>query len=607
LYEAIGALDPTGAYKEISYDLTANNALLQSAPWWVFVPYGQWANPLSPPNPSPFEAAVLQAIPSAKTDVCFIDILSLGTHEVFFDDPQVSKTIAAALTSYINGLDPSVKPLIRYLEGNPFVQKPNPAGCGIIQALFDGQITNPNAGFYYGSFSPDFQPSASRAASSLNNIWQLIEAAIEKIWQWIVTQVQQYSQALYQALMAIDGEIVGWIRRFVAALPTSPVSWNHAKIFAVNGTSLVAGGANYWTGYSTGQSWLFDLSMSVTGDATISAHKFANYFWQYLNQIPSTDKSSWNLFKHLNDQNGDFTFKTAPLFTDFPVNTGSLSLLAVGKNGNWPTPVPGYPAVIFDAIRDFTLNVVSAVAQAKVSRQMDWTALVANILSDDSPTFRNLLSDVLINPAAWASRYARNHALSQARVSARLSQQKLVMDDLFNSNQEFKNLVQDINNYVGSNWDGYMWPFDTLMAFGTALAAMSNNPAPTGIQLVTSCPTDANGGYEDPVSLADFTAKLAGVMNAMQALGYIHPSGSVQTVIESLLQYKRIDNSTTNPAHGNHSKLVMVDDTVCYVGSDNAYPSYSQEFGIWLDDPSSIDALLSQFWTGLWSFAQPAT
>ena len=47
-----------------------------------------------------------------------------------------------------------------------------------------------------------------------------------------------------------------------------------------------------------------------------------------------------------------------------------------------------------------------------------------------------------------------------------------------------------------------------------------------------------------------------------------------------------------------------MDDAVCYIGSDNAYPSYNPEFGIWVDDPASLQAFISQYWNGLWTFAR---
>ena len=62
------------------------------------------------------------------------------------------------------------------------------------------------------------------------------------------------------------------------ALPS--ISWNHAKILAVNGKTMMTGGANYWKEYLGTAHAINDHQVKVTGDATISAHKFADYFWK---------------------------------------------------------------------------------------------------------------------------------------------------------------------------------------------------------------------------------------------------------------------------------------------------------------------------------------
>ena len=51
---------------------------------------------------------------------------------------------------------------------------------------------------------------------------------------------------------------------------------------------------------------------------------------------------------------------------------------------------------------------------------------------------------------------------------------------------------------------------------------------------------------------------------------------------------------------------VVVDDAVCYIGSDNAYPSYCQEFGLWFDDAAAVEELVRGHWRNLWRFAEEA-
>ena len=43
-----------------------------------------------------------------------------------------------------------------------------------------------------------------------------------------------------------------------------------------------------------------------------------------------------------------------------------------------------------------------------------------------------------------------------------------------------------------------------------------------------------------------------------------------------------------NAKQFNHSKVVCVDDELLYIGSDNAYPSYNEEHGVWIKDQTAI-------------------
>jgi phosphatidylserine/phosphatidylglycerophosphate/cardiolipin synthase-like enzyme len=60
------------------------------------------------------------------------------------------------------------------------------------------------------------------------------------------------------------------------------ISWNHAKILAVHGKTMMTGGVNYWHEYGDNQNHINDISATLRGDATISAHKYCNYFWKFV-------------------------------------------------------------------------------------------------------------------------------------------------------------------------------------------------------------------------------------------------------------------------------------------------------------------------------------
>jgi hypothetical protein len=57
------------------------------------------------------------------------------------------------------------------------------------------------------------------------------------------------------------------------------ISWNHGKVLAVNGKTMMTGGGNYWDDYKGDRHDIIDQRAKVTGEAAISAHRWADYFW----------------------------------------------------------------------------------------------------------------------------------------------------------------------------------------------------------------------------------------------------------------------------------------------------------------------------------------
>jgi len=59
------------------------------------------------------------------------------------------------------------------------------------------------------------------------------------------------------------------------------------------------------------------------------------------------------------------------------------------------------------------------------------------------------------------------------------------------------------------------------------------------------------------------------------------------------------------PPHLCHAKNICVDrdldgHRVMYIGSDNTYPTYNEEHGVWVQDKKAIDRWRDDFWEGLW-------
>jgi hypothetical protein len=71
------------------------------------------------------------------------------------------------------------------------------------------------------------------------------------------------------------------------------VSWNHAKIIAVDGKYLWTGGHNFWDKHYLRSNPVNDLSLELEGGCARDAHKFANAQWGYIVKKQAT---AWGRF-----------------------------------------------------------------------------------------------------------------------------------------------------------------------------------------------------------------------------------------------------------------------------------------------------------------------
>lgn len=76
-------------------------------------------------------------------------------------------------------------------------------------------------------------------------------------------------------------------------------------------------------------------------------------------------------------------------------------------------------------------------------------------------------------------------------------------------------------------------------------------------------------------------------------------SNQIDAALNSFLHFRRTPGDLYN-----HSKVVVVDRKVMYVGSDNAYPSYNEEHGVWVDDQPTIDGWLEGFFDPFWKLCK---
>ena len=81
--------------------------------------------------------------------------------------------------------------------------------------------------------------------------------------------------------MTRDLGAVSHVRVAVGELRDGPLSWDHAKVIAVDGATAIVGGHNMWTRHYLASAPVHDLSMQVTGSAAAHAMRFVDALWRH--------------------------------------------------------------------------------------------------------------------------------------------------------------------------------------------------------------------------------------------------------------------------------------------------------------------------------------
>lgn len=625
LDNAVSQVDFSQIYRTVSYGLSENNELNIDTPWWISTPaeHPTFVEPPRPgvkPPPNRLQQAIIDCIPTEQSEDCFIDIMHLGppgNNSSFFNDPTAETTIVKSLDEYLRNFPPRSL-TIRFLEG--FETPITPNTSTIVRAFLDNPTISRHARFFYGNFSPSFQSDGLKGKIA-NLICPSIELGlVGKVVQKILDLLSGIVDFLTPGLKQ---KLVGWVIAFVKTLR----NWNHAKMFAINGKHLITGGFNFLDQYLTvpdtgnANTSIFDISMSITGDAAVQAHHFANYFWSYLNHRPCTDESSW-LVGREPGTGPELKPMRAPKFEQTVTQyQGNTRAFLAGKSGNWPRHRVGFPAQMFDAIRDFVMNVLVAIAERQSSSDPNTTFKVIQSLSDSDSHFAAVLKVLDVSPATWASKYARNFAISNAQKSVRLSQHT-IEDSTLMRDLGYSTLVASINEYVEKNilsdeekrtpeWDGNLHPYHLYYSLAQALSNISRNPHPGNqVSIILSSKVEMGlfyhrNEFENPRDQVEnvntdekFRRRLASLLVQMKSSGSIPQDQNIPELLERLVLVDIDDKNRGNIY--NHSKLVVVDDSVCYIGSDNTYSAYLEEFGIWIEDRDSIQRFIDEYWTPLW-------
>jgi phosphatidylserine/phosphatidylglycerophosphate/cardiolipin synthase-like enzyme len=330
-------------------------------------------------------------------------------------------------------------------------------------------------------------------------------------------------------------------------VPPSATSWNHSKVLAVDGRSVMVGGMNYWAGdYLQVTDPVDDISITADGPAAADAVGFTDVLWGWI----CDNQDEWR-YVSIRKRNLDGCISQAETAT--AAADGDVPILTLGRLGNG-IAVPGEagrqsPPIPKAPVQGSACNALQRqVSDTNTGREYEYrnpgeNGLRALIASAESSIF--------ISQQDLLSCIGQTEAYFDERVFAALGEKIL-------AGVPITIVLSDLGAKAGGNPYSNGWKVaEVAKVLQQEVAAQE--PTANARQLVCT------------------GVGLAGVRTLDAATW---PNGS---------------------PFANHAKLVWVDGAAFYVGSENLYPARLQELGMVVEDSGAAAAVKSQYLDPLWA------
>jgi len=332
------------------------------------------------------------------------------------------------------------------------------------------------------------------------------------------------------------------------------LSWNHAKIIAVDGRYLHTGGHNLWDQHYLQYNPVHDLSLELEGEITHNAHIFANFQWAFIQKKQST---RWGQIAEKLPDSLPTAWKSRVIISEYPEGRANE-----------------FPEMYTKKLVPLDEKMEGIVPVIGVGRLGAVTKVVNKILRRNRP-----------------SDYALIAMIDSAKDSV-----KMVLQDL--GPIAFPGTKVPL--------PGLIWPKNYLQALARAIwkrnAAVSiilSNPQsrPSNLQAT-------DGAYGNGYSCEDVATQIIKQMLKMYRSADTEKM-RIQVAKNLSISYIRREAGKTSYEDGAtiglHSKHFIVDDTCFYVGSQNLYYSDLAEWGVIIDNAEKTKDVMAQYWDPMWS------
>jgi phosphatidylserine/phosphatidylglycerophosphate/cardiolipin synthase-like enzyme len=361
-------------------------------------------------------------------------------------------------------------------------------------------------------------------------------------------------------------------------------SWNHAKIVAADATRSVVGGHNLWDIPYYESAPVTDVSMTLSGPAVASAHRFADLLWE---DVCDREQKRWVTGPAMarspaaveqGRQNPELVCPKRAIF-DAPAAVGGVDVISLGQLGVSVTPPGG--------------NKGAQLCGSNHGHKISGVSCVPNVPGGYVPA-----TDYINDGGDYGSTY-----------------------DIDNPQEEgIRALIASARNNITIAQQDFIWAGDggtrSWTCVGTPHWAhydlrlvdlLVNKMAVEHIpvSIIISTP-GGKGGYTNMGEMSDFSNVL---VSRVRGLGYAEDDATAKAL---LCRYLTLGSLRISPgfdkwADGNgnrlHAKVHMVDDEAFYVGSKNSYPATLQEFGYVVQDKVAASEFKQQFFEPILEYA----
>ncbi|WP_061011228.1 phospholipase [Photobacterium leiognathi] len=484
----------------------------------------------------------------------------------------------------------------------------------------------------------DFQDALKRLVEERSKHWEVMPEFIVGRFYERVAGTQQSLQKKF-----LPPELVSSYG--------TKMTWNHSKIIAVDGVESLSGGHNLNMDLFRSYPPVHDVSAVYHGDVSYGSHLYLNKMWVADTFLLTKESFDIDTMTWINRD-------SEPDFPSDPLDNGNVldymrdqqeKLLQVHETQTQPGVDPKIPSLdplppVF-AIKDFDLRSVSdlntpvfedrivynSYEQLEKYKSADriltvgkyWTGpnrstdfkigselMKKNLILNAKKVLRMSQQDII---STWKKDW-RDHSVAQWIIEALLKNKEL----------EVQLVVSPLDAGAGALGDQYSFGSGAVRTYGLLEYYMTHD-VDTDELLDDSDGQRAEALTRLYVAPFTFTDKIPDgdfIEGKTYKWPKLPPEGRTATLKQAPLSeepphngiighpfYATINASgyfydRVGSAPGNHAKIMIVDDEVCIVGSDNLYPGNLSEFNN-LMEGDFVDELLNEYWNHLWKYSSP--